>query len=131
MLSVWSKVSERYGKKAVYFMGMSLWIIAQAGLFFLQPGQVVQMYLLAVMAGVGFCIAYLIPWSMIPVVIELDEFKQEKDAKACFIRLWCCSKNRFGARLVVSRTSIRKSWISRHNSGTGCASTAGFCTVRH
>ena len=43
MLFVWSKVSERYGKKAVYFMGMSLWIIAQAGLFFLQPGQVLQM----------------------------------------------------------------------------------------
>jgi GPH family glycoside/pentoside/hexuronide:cation symporter len=84
MLSVWSKVSERYGKKAVYFMGMSLWIIAQAGLFFLQPGQVVQMYLLAVMAGVGVSTAYLIPWSMIPDVIDLDELQTGERREGVF-----------------------------------------------
>ncbi|MEG4307400.1 MFS transporter [Microcoleus sp. D3_18a_C4] len=84
MLFVWSKVSERYGKKAVYFMGMSLWIIAQAGLFFLQPGQVFQMYLLAVMAGVGVSTAYLIPWSMIPDVIELDELQTGERREGIF-----------------------------------------------
>ncbi|MEG4486104.1 MFS transporter [Microcoleus sp. D2_18a_B4] len=84
MLFVWSKVSERYGKKAVYFMGMSLWIIAQAGLFFLQPGQVFQMYLLAVMAGVGVSTAYLIPWSMIPDVIELDELQTGERREGVF-----------------------------------------------
>ena len=84
MLFVWSKVSEKYGKKAVYFMGMSLWIIAQAGLFFLQPGQVFQMYLLAVMAGVGVSTAYLIPWSMIPDVIELDELQTGERREGVF-----------------------------------------------
>ncbi|MEW6494251.1 MAG: MFS transporter [Cyanobacteriota bacterium] len=73
MLFVWSAVSARLGKKAVYFMGMILWIIAQAGLFFLQPGQVGLMYLLAIFAGVGVSTAYLVPWSMMPDVIELDE----------------------------------------------------------
>ncbi len=73
MLSVWSYISKRVGKKAVYFMGMSLWIGAQAGLFFLQPGQVVLMYFLAVIAGFGVSTAYLIPWSMMPDVIEIDE----------------------------------------------------------
>ncbi|MCL6433514.1 MAG: MFS transporter [Leptolyngbyaceae cyanobacterium HOT.MB2.61] len=73
MLFVWSAVSRRVGKKAVYFMGMTLWIIAEVGLFFLQPGQVGLMYFLAVLAGFGVATAYLIPWSMIPDVIELDE----------------------------------------------------------
>ena len=73
LLFVWSYISERVGKKAVYFMGMSLWIIAQAGLFFLQPGQVGLMYFLAIIAGFGVSTAYLIPWSMMPDVIELDE----------------------------------------------------------
>ncbi len=73
MLFVWSAASERFGKKAVYFMGMILWIIAQAGLFFLQRDQVGLMYVLAVMAGFGVSTAYLIPWSMMPDVIELDE----------------------------------------------------------
>ncbi len=73
MLFVWSRVSARFGKKAVYFMGMGIWIIAQAGLFFLQPNQAALMYPLAFMAGIGVSTAYLIPWSMIPDVIELDE----------------------------------------------------------
>lgn len=73
MLFVWSAVSARVGKKAVYFMGMAIWIIAQAGLFFLQPNQSSLIFPLAIMAGVGVSTAYLIPWSMMPDVIELDE----------------------------------------------------------
>lgn len=73
MLFLWKMVSERLGKKTAYFMGTSLWVIAQVGLFLLQPGQVALMYCLAVMAGFGVSVAYLIPWSMVPDVIELDE----------------------------------------------------------
>jgi len=52
-------------------MGMSLWIYGAD--FFFPPGQVGLMYVLAVMAGFGVSTAYLIPWSMMPDVIELDE----------------------------------------------------------
>jgi GPH family glycoside/pentoside/hexuronide:cation symporter len=75
MLYVWSALSQRVGKRGVYFMGMGLWIIAQAGLFFLQPTQVPLMFVLAVMAGFGVSTAYLIPWSMLPDVVELDELQ--------------------------------------------------------
>ena len=84
MLFVWSALSERVGKKAVYFMGMSLWIIAAAGIFFLQPGQISLMYLLAVMTGIGVSTAYLIPWSMIPDVIELDELNTGQRREGIF-----------------------------------------------
>lgn len=84
MLFVWSYLSKRFGKKAVYFMGMSIWIIAQAGLFFLQPGQLVLMYVLAVMAGFGVSTAYLIPWSMLPDVIELDELNTGQRREGIF-----------------------------------------------
>ncbi len=84
MLFVWSSISERIGKRMVYFMGMSLWIIAQSGLFFLQPGQIVGLYLLSMMAGVGVATAYLIPWSMLPDVIELDELKTGKRREGIF-----------------------------------------------
>jgi GPH family glycoside/pentoside/hexuronide:cation symporter len=84
MLFIWTKLSQRFGKKAVYFMGMSVWIIAQAGLFFLQPGQIVFMYVLGVMAGFGVSTAYLIPWSMLPDVIELDELKTGQRREGIF-----------------------------------------------
>ncbi len=84
MLYVWSAVSERFGKKAVYYMGMILWIIAQGGLFFLQKGQIGWMYFLAVIAGFGVSVAYLIPWSMMPDVIELDELQTGKRREGIF-----------------------------------------------
>ncbi|BAY46739.1 sugar (glycoside-pentoside-hexuronide) transporter [Scytonema sp. HK-05] len=84
MLFVWSAISRRYGKQAVYFMGMSVWMIAQSGLFFVQPGQVVLMYVLAVLAGFGVSTAYLVPWSMLPDVIELDELNTGQRREGIF-----------------------------------------------
>jgi glycoside/pentoside/hexuronide:cation symporter, GPH family len=84
MLFVWSYLSKKIGKKLVYFLGMSSWIIAAAGLFFLQPNQVGLMYVMAVMAGVGVSTAYLIPWSMIPDVIELDELQTGQRREGIF-----------------------------------------------
>ncbi|BAZ32764.1 sugar (glycoside-pentoside-hexuronide) transporter [Cylindrospermum sp. NIES-4074] len=84
MLFVWGALSKKVGKKIVYFLGMILWIIAAAGLYFLQPGQIGLMYSMAVMAGFGVSTAYLIPWSMIPDVIELDELQTGQRREGIF-----------------------------------------------
>jgi glycoside/pentoside/hexuronide:cation symporter, GPH family len=84
MLFVWSQVSVRVGKKVTYALGAIVWILAQGGLFFLPPGQVAGMYLLAVMAGIGVSTGYLIPWSMLPDVIELDELKTGQRREGIF-----------------------------------------------
>jgi len=84
MLFVWLKVSQRLEKKVVYLLGMGFWIIAQLGLFFLQPGQITLMYILAITAGFGVSVAYLIPWSMLPDVIEVDELKTGKRREGVF-----------------------------------------------
>lgn len=84
MLFIWEKVSQRIGKRAVYFAGMALWIIAEFGLFFLQPGQSGWMYGLAVLAGFGVSTAYLIPWSMVPDVIDLDELQTGQRREGIF-----------------------------------------------
>jgi glycoside/pentoside/hexuronide:cation symporter, GPH family len=84
LLPVWGWASRRLGKKAVYFMGASLWMMAQSGLFLLQPGQEMAMYLLAILAGSGVSTAYLIPWSMLPDVIELDELRTGQRREGIF-----------------------------------------------
>ncbi|BAY29816.1 putative sugar transporter [Nostoc carneum NIES-2107] len=84
MLFFWSSLSKRVGKRVVYFLGISLWIIAAIGLYFLQPGQLNLLYLMAVMAGFGVSTAYLIPWSMIPDVIELDELQTGQRREGVF-----------------------------------------------
>jgi glycoside/pentoside/hexuronide:cation symporter, GPH family len=84
MLPVWGWASQKFGKKAAYFMGASLWIVAQSGLFLLQPGQELVMYLMAILAGAGVSTAYLIPWSMLPDVIELDELQTGQRREGIF-----------------------------------------------
>ncbi|MBW4440935.1 MAG: MFS transporter [Plectolyngbya sp. WJT66-NPBG17] len=84
VLPIWNAASQRIGKRGVYAAGMVLWIIAQGGLFFLQPGQLPLMYVLAVMSGFGVSVAYLIPWSMLPDVIELDELQTGQRREGIF-----------------------------------------------
>lgn len=109
MLFVWSYLSERVGKKVVYFMGMILWIIVQAGLFFLQPGQVGLMYFLAVIAGCGVSTAYLIPWSMMPDVIELDELNTGQRREGIFYGFMVLLQ-KFGLALGLFLVGIALEW---------------------
>ncbi len=73
MTFLWSAVGQRVGKRAIYCMGIPLTIFALGGLFFLQPSQVGLMYVLAVIVGFGLSTAYLVPWSMLPDVVDFDE----------------------------------------------------------
>lgn len=81
---IWAKVSERIGKKNIYYLGAGFFVLALMGLFFLQPGQVVGCFLLAAMAGIGISVGYLVPWSMIPDVVELDELETGQRREGLF-----------------------------------------------
>ena len=84
MMVVWNAMRRRVGKRAIYFMGIPLWIVALLGIAFLQPGQVGWMYGLAVMAGIGVSAALLVPWSMLPDVIDLDELNSGQRREGIF-----------------------------------------------
>ncbi|MEB3355204.1 MAG: MFS transporter [Synechococcales bacterium] len=75
MLFVCSALSQRIGKRGLYFVGTGFWILIQMGLLALQPGQTALMYVLALGASFGVATAYVVPWSMLPDVIELDELQ--------------------------------------------------------
>ena len=74
-LLLWTRVSAKIGKQNIYYLGMSIWVLVEVALFFVQRGQVTLVFILAVLAGVGVSIGYLVPWSMIPDVVEEDELK--------------------------------------------------------
>lgn len=70
---VWGWVGQRWGKKAVFFSGIPILMLSQTGLFFLAPSQPGLMYLCGAGIGIGLATIYLVPWSMLPDVIDLDE----------------------------------------------------------
>ncbi len=74
-LFIWNTISAQIGKRAVYMIGMCFWIGVQMVLFFVQPDQVALTVGLGFLAGIGIATAYLIPWSMMPDVIEHEELR--------------------------------------------------------
>ncbi len=83
-LIFWSRMSQKWSKRKVYYVGMSFWIAVEIVLFFVQPGQFNLLLILAVLAGVGVSVGYLIPWSMLPDVIELDELETGQRREGIF-----------------------------------------------
>lgn len=80
----WAWVSERIGKKKVYYLGGVIFVLVELGLFLVQPGQGPLVFALALIAGLGLSVAYLIPWSMLPDVIELDELETGQRREGIF-----------------------------------------------
>ena len=87
MMMVWNFLSHRLGKRTIYLMGIPFTILAEILLFFLQPGQITLMYVIAIMAGIGIATAYLVPWSMLPDVVDLDQLKTGERREGIFFAL--------------------------------------------
>jgi len=75
MVLVWERVARWSGKRAVFLLGAPLAIVALTGLVAIQPGQVMGMYVLGVCAGIGVATLYMVPFAMLPDVVDLDELQ--------------------------------------------------------
>ncbi len=84
MMFVCARLSKRIGKKNLYFLGSGLWIIVQSALYFLQPGQLNILYGLCILASFGVATAYVVPWSILPDVIDLDELNTGRRREGTF-----------------------------------------------
>jgi GPH family glycoside/pentoside/hexuronide:cation symporter len=72
-IPLWVYVARRLDKRRAFILGTISWIAVLVGLAMIRPDQVGLAYLLAALAGSGIATAYVIPWSMVPDIIEHDE----------------------------------------------------------
>lgn len=73
-IPVWVLISQRIGKKLTYVIGIAIFSAAMVAVFFLRPGQLLAMYLLTGIAGIGFSTEFVCPWAMLPDTIEYNEY---------------------------------------------------------
>jgi len=68
---------------------MSFFIVVLVTLFFMNGDQMPYIYVLAFLSGIGVATAFLVPWSMLPDVIDLDELntgtRREGDLYSIFV----------------------------------------------
>ena len=71
-IPLWSQLAQRTSKQRIYLLGAPLAILGLLGLFAVQPGQVPLMYGSGGLLGLGLSTFYLVPFAMLPDVIDLD-----------------------------------------------------------
>jgi len=69
------KLATWLDKRWSFIIGSATWALALLGIAALGSEQVPLAYALAVLSGLGVATAYVIPWSMLPDVIELDQLR--------------------------------------------------------
>ncbi len=70
-LVVW--LSRKLDKRRAFILGCITWAVVLFGLSALPSSQLVLAYLLAILSGFGIATAYIIPWAMVPDIIEFDQ----------------------------------------------------------
>jgi glycoside/pentoside/hexuronide:cation symporter, GPH family len=109
MLFGWTFISRKLDKKTVFILGSIIWIVAQGGLFLIQPGQIKELYFLAILAGFGVSVAFLIPWSMIPDVVDLDELNTNERREGIFYSFMVLLQ-KFGLALALFLVGQALEW---------------------
>ena len=87
-LMVWARLSDRIGKRRVYVIGVMIWAVGLSSLFFVPRDAVTPYYFAAIFIGVGAAVAYLIPYSMLPDVVEHDELRTGQRREGIFYAMF-------------------------------------------
>jgi GPH family glycoside/pentoside/hexuronide:cation symporter len=72
-LVVW--LSRRLDKRRAFILGSATWAVVLVFLSSIRADQVGLAYLLAALSGFGIATAYIVPWAMVPDIIEFDQDK--------------------------------------------------------
>lgn len=72
-IPVWKRLSDRWSKGRAYGLGLAIAAIALTFTFFLQPGQIGGLFIIVALAGFGLSAHWVLPWAMLPDVVEYDE----------------------------------------------------------
>jgi glycoside/pentoside/hexuronide:cation symporter, GPH family len=72
---LWVYLGEKLGKKRAYITAAIFYMIPLLMVIFIPPGNLAIVIVIAVLIGVGSSATQVLPWSMLPDVIEFDEYQ--------------------------------------------------------
>ncbi|MEO4053025.1 glycoside-pentoside-hexuronide (GPH):cation symporter [Solibacillus sp. CAU 1738] len=84
-LPVWSKITEKIGKKQALFYGLVIWAVGQLGWILIAPNShVFLVYVVGAIVGLGYGVAHVLPWAMLPDVVDIDELQIGKKREGVY-----------------------------------------------
>ncbi len=70
---LWVWAAKKLDKSRAFIIGSLSWLVVLLAIAGLSPERLALAYLLAALAGAGIACSYVLPWSMIPDVVEYDQ----------------------------------------------------------
>ena len=105
----WLWLAKTRNKREAYILGMIFWVIVQAMIFTIQPGDTDYLLLIGALAGVGVSAAYILPDSILPDVIEWDELRTRRRQEGIYYGIRTLIRKLTGA-LVIFLTLQTLGW---------------------
>ena len=84
----WVWLSGRIGKRTAYNAGMALFGAALLAAYLFAHRDPTVLFVLMALAGVGLATNYVMPWSIIPDVIDYDELENGQRREGVFYGMW-------------------------------------------
>ena len=84
----WKMLSDRINKGPAYAAGLALGGLTVASTFLLPPGPTPWIYVIAVVAGIGFSTNWVFPWAMVPDVVEYDRLETNEHRGGMYYGVW-------------------------------------------
>jgi GPH family glycoside/pentoside/hexuronide:cation symporter len=105
----WLWLAKMRNKREAYILGMAFWVVVQAMLFTIQPGEKGYLLWIGALAGVGVSAAYILPDSILPDVIEWDELRTRRRQEGIYYGIRTLIRKLTGA-LVIFITLQTLGW---------------------
>lgn len=102
----WKWLSERWNKGPAYALGLAIAGVAVALTFFLPHEPTPLIYLVAIVAGVGFSAQWIFPWAMVPDVVEVDQLETGEHRGGVYYGVWG-----FTSKLTAALGVALSGWV--------------------
>lgn len=109
-MAMWKIVSNKTGKRKAALIGYSILIPTCIGFGFLQEDQMIIALILCFTGGLGLSNMLLMPWSMLPDVMELDEIRCGHRREGLFYS-WFVFVQKIGIGLGLGFSSLLLGWV--------------------
>lgn len=117
-LFLWSALGEWLDKKLIYTFGMIIMALTFTVSFWMDDQWPVwSIYISAVPAGLGLSTAFLIPWSMVPDIINAYEYKYGERKEGVFYSIFVLIQ-KIGTAIALAMHSYSLGWAGFQGSGT-------------
>jgi GPH family glycoside/pentoside/hexuronide:cation symporter len=84
----WKKLSDRWNKGPAYALGLAIGGLAVASTFLLPYEPTPLIYVVAMVAGIGFSAQWVFPWAMVPDVVEYDRLETGERRGGMYYGVW-------------------------------------------